>query len=138
VREGREHGHVDLVVVLVRQRERDLLHQRDRFEVVEVHLPVAGDQRLAAHVSPSPEGSTLLKTSKPGSVLPSRYSSDAPPPVEMCEKPSSDRPSARTAAAESPPPTTEKASEPISACATAFVPPEKASNSNTPIGPFQN
>ena len=49
VGERRQHRDVDLVEVLVRQRERDLLHQRDRLEVVEVHLPVAGDQRLAAH-----------------------------------------------------------------------------------------
>ena len=35
----------------------------------------------------------------PGSVLPSRYSSDAPPPVDMCEKASSGIFSARTAAA---------------------------------------
>ena len=35
----------------------------------------------------------------PGRSLPSRNSSEAPPPVEMWENPSSGRPSARTAAA---------------------------------------
>ena len=57
--ERRQHGDVDLVEVLVRQREGDLLHQRDRLEVVEVHLPVAGDQRLAAHGDPSLRCSAL-------------------------------------------------------------------------------
>ena len=51
VGERRDDRDVNLVEVLVRQRECDLLHQRDGLEVVEVHLPVAGDQRLAAHVS---------------------------------------------------------------------------------------
>ena len=76
----------------------------------------------------------------PGSVLPSRYSSDAPPPVEMCEKPSSGRPSWRTAAAESPPPTTLNAPlavAPMTASATPLVPAANAGNSKTPIGPFQ-
>ena len=35
----------------------------------------------------------------PGSSLPSRYSRLAPPPVEMCPKSASSKPSARTAAA---------------------------------------
>ncbi len=52
VGERRQHRDVDLVEVLVRQRERDLLYQCDRLEVVEVHLPVAGDQRLTGHVAP--------------------------------------------------------------------------------------
>src|SRR5437660_4782005 len=91
-----KHRDIDSVVVLVRQRERDLLHQRDRLEVIEVHLPVAGDEWLAAHDSP-PVGWARLSTSMPGSVLPSRYSREAPPPVEMCEKSPSGMPSARTA-----------------------------------------
>ena len=33
---------------LLVEAERELLHQRDRLEVVQVHLPVAGDERLAA------------------------------------------------------------------------------------------
>src|SRR5690606_36438168 len=132
VGERRQDGHLDLVVVLLRQREGDLLHQRDGLEVVAVHLPVAGDERL-------PDGHQLLSsTAMPGKVLPSRYSSEAPPPVEMCENPSSGRPSARTAAAESPPPTTLKASESTIACATPRVPSANGASSNTPIGPFQN
>ena len=74
----------------------------------------------------------------PGSSLPSRNSSDAPPPVEMWPKASSAKPSWRTAAAESPPPTTDSPSTSVSAWATARVPSAKASNSKTPIGPFQN
>ena len=58
----------------------------------------------------------------PGSVLPSRYSRLAPPPVEMWPKPSSSKPSWRTAAAESPPPTTDSPSTSVSASATARVP----------------
>ncbi len=67
----------------------------------------------------------------PGKVLPSRYSSDAPPPVEMWEKPSSGNPSCRTAAAESPPPTTLKPPLPVAAMmasATPLVPAENAGN----------
>ena len=74
----------------------------------------------------------------PGRSLPSRYSRLAPPPVEMCPKASSSKPRVRTAAAESPPPTTERPSILVSASATARVPSAKASNSKTPIGPFQN
>src|SRR5690625_5734147 len=46
------------------------------------------------------------RASIPGRFLPSRYSRLAPPPVEMCPRADSSKPSARTAAAESPPPTT--------------------------------
>src|SRR6266853_4947573 len=60
----------------------------------EVHLPVGGEQQ-------PPHASSSAIT--PGSGLPSRNSSDAPPPVETwvnaCSRPA-------TAAAESPPPTT--------------------------------
>src|SRR5690606_38136743 len=128
--ERRQHGHVHLGVVLLRQRESDLLHQGDRLEMGAVHLRVAGDQRFAAH--------ERSRTSIPGSVLPSRNSSDAPPPVEMCEKDSSARPSWRTAAAEPPPPTTENASDFPIASATPRVPAANGAISNTPIGPFQN
>lgn len=47
----------------------------------------------------------------------------------------------RTAAAESPPPTTLKPPLPVAvtmASATPLVPAANAGNSNTPIGPFQN
>ena len=56
----------------------------------------------------------------------------------MWPKSSSAKPRARTAAAESPPPTTDRPLTLLRAAATAFVPWEKASNSKTPIGPFQN
>ena len=47
-------------------------------------------------------------------------------------------PSARTAAAESPPPTTVKPSTLVIASATPRVPAANGASSNTPIGPFQN
>src|SRR5262249_33446239 len=56
----------------------------------------------------------------PGSTLPSRSSSDAPPPVETHDTRSA-RPSSCTARTESPPPTTANASASATACATAFV-----------------
>ena len=74
----------------------------------------------------------------PGSSLPSRYSRLAPPPVEMWPNAASSKPSVRTAAAESPPPTTESPSTSVSAWATARVPSANAGVSKTPIGPFQN
>src|SRR6478735_12524597 len=123
-----------MVVVLLGQGERDLLDQCDALEVGEVHLPVAGDQRLASgchqvHAS---------RTARPGSSLPSRNSRDAPPPVEMWVKPDSSMPRMRTAAAESPPPTTENDGDAEIASATARVPSAKGLSSKTPIGPFQN
>src|SRR5205823_2891849 len=92
-----------------------------------VHLPVACDQRCAAH---------LVSTSTPGSVLPSTSSSDAPPPVETCAYRCS-IPNCVTAATESPPPTIDAGTS-TSASATARVPPANGSSSNAPIGPFQN
>ncbi len=64
----------------------------------------------------------------------------------MWEKCFSGNPSVRTAAAESPPPTTLNAPLParvaavslMMACATPRVPSAKGDSSNTPIGPFQN
>src|SRR5271165_1140811 len=77
-----------------------------------------------------------VSASTPGSFFPSRNSSDAPPPVEMCEILSA-TPAAFTAATLSPPPTIVVAA-PLSATASAIflVPFAKASISNTPIGPF--
>src|SRR5216684_7463121 len=93
----------------------------------EVHLPVGGEQQ-------PPHASSSAAT--PGSGLPSRNSSDAPPPVETWE--SLDvRPA--TAAAESPPPTTVVAPRRVAstmASATARVPASNGGCSNTPIGPF--
>ena len=71
-------------------------------------------------------------------MRPSRYSRLAPPPVEMCPNASSGTPNDRTAAAESPPPTTVNPSTRVIASATARVPTANAGNSNTPSGPFQN
>ncbi len=76
----------------------------------------------------------------PGRSLPSRYSRLAPPPVEMWPNWSSEKPSWRTAAAESPPPTTVSAPLAVAstrAWATALVPSANGAISNAPIGPFQ-
>src|SRR5579884_440107 len=118
VGERGEHRDLDRGVVLVGQGEGELLDVRDGLEVVEVHLPVARHQRGArvGHAQPS-------RTVIPGNALPSRYSSDAPPPVEMWPNAASSKPRVRTAAAESPPPTTVNAPESIRPCATARVPP---------------
>src|SRR6266545_2633288 len=126
----------ELGQLLLGEAERQLLHQRDRFEVGEVHLPVAGDQR-PAHGHPFVRHQDS-SASRPGRRLPSRYSRDAPPPVEMCPKDFSSSPRIRTAAAESPPPTTVKPSTAAIASATARVPAANGGSSNTPIGPFQN
>ena len=70
--------------------EGELLHQADGLQVRHVHLPVAGDQRPSALAGgacgpcvpcPLPRSAS---TARPGSSRPSRYSSDAPPPVLMC------------------------------------------------------
>src|SRR2546422_10964486 len=93
----------------------------------EVRLPVGGEQQ-------PPHAPSSAMT--PGSGLPSRNSSEAPPPVETCESLSS-RPA--TAAAESPPPTMVVAPLAVastSASATALVPASKGGVSETPIGPF--
>ena len=74
----------------------------------------------------------------PGSFLPSRNSRLAPPPVEMWPNCVSSNPRMRTAAAESPPPTTDSPETSVRACAIARVPFANFSISNTPIGPFQN
>src|SRR6266508_239282 len=134
--ERRQDHHLDLGQLLLGEAERQLLHQRDRFEVGEVHLPVAGDQR-PAHGHPFVRHQDS-SASRPGRRLPSRYSRDAPPPVEMCPKDFSSSPRIRTAAEESPPPTTVKPSTAAIASATARVPAANGGSSNTPIGPFQN
>jgi hypothetical protein len=55
VRERRQHGHLDVGELLLGEAERQLLHQRDGFEVVQVHLPVAGDDGPASVVSHASE-----------------------------------------------------------------------------------
>src|SRR5579859_3533327 len=72
----------------------------------------------------------------PGSSIPARNSSDAPPPVEMCEILSA-TPADLMAFSESPPPTTLTAPEAATAFASATVPLSNGGISNTPIGPFQ-
>src|SRR5262249_37273835 len=71
----------------------------------------------------------------PGRVLPSRNSSEAPPPVEMWLIWSA-TPAWLTAATESPPPTTVIALDAASARAIAIVPSANAGISKMPIGPF--
>src|SRR5436190_8570855 len=98
-----------------------------------VHLPVAGDQhRPILWASVKSGGIALI----PGRSLPSRSSSAAPPPVDAHET-RSVRPSSFNARIESAPPTTENASAPATASATAFVPAANRGHSKTPIGPFQ-
>src|SRR6478735_12829434 len=76
------------------------------------------------------------RASTPGSTLPSRNSSDAPPPVEMCEILSA-TPADLTAFSESPPPTTLTAPDAATALASATVPLSNGGFSKIPMGPFQ-
>src|SRR5436190_1172101 len=94
----------------------------------DVHLPVAGEHERSHAFS---------SAATPGSSLPSRNSSEAPPPVDTWVSRSS---MPATAATESPPPTTVTAPflpASTSAVATARVPASNGGVSNTPIGPFQ-
>src|SRR5690606_16775145 len=97
-----------------------------------VHLPVSGEDLAARHAHFS------VRAVTPGRALPSRNSSEAPPPVETCETCFS-RPACSIAAAESPPPMIVIAPLAVAstrAWATAKVPFEAASISKTPTGPF--
>src|SRR5687768_2347147 len=76
-----------------------------------MHFPVCGEDAAPHQASSS--------AATPGSGLPSRNSSDAPPPVETWVIWSA-RPAAATAAAESPPPTTVTAPRAV-ACAIALA-----------------
>src|ERR1041384_3881180 len=98
----------------------------------EVHLPVGREQEASGHASSS--------AATPGSTLPSRNSSEAPPPVETWLIRSAS-PACATAAAESPPPTIVTAPSAVAsaiAAAMTRVPPSNGGVSNTPIGPFQS
>src|SRR6185436_15663857 len=89
-------------------------------------------------VSPALKGYFSVSAATPGSTLPSRYSSDAPPPVETCDTLLA-TPAFFTADAESPPPMIVVAPDAValaSASAIAIVPFAVASISNTPTGPF--
>ena len=80
-----------------------------------------------------------LRAATPGSVLPSRYSSEAPPPVEMWLI-SAALPLFFTADTESPPPMIESppfAFTVATASHTPNVPLARGANSKQPIGPFQ-
>src|SRR5690606_6629348 len=134
VHEGRQHSGLDLRHVHGLELVAEILDKGEALLPVEVHLPVARHERGAGGHS---ESSSRMEM--PGRSLPSMSSRLAPPPVEMCEKRDSSNPRMRTAAAESPPPTTVNAPLAVAvtrAWATARVPPAKASNSNTPAGPF--
>src|SRR3989454_9610320 len=121
----REEPHGTVLVAPVAGAER--LEVGPGLGRPEMHLPVGGKEE-------PPHASSSAAT--PGSGLPSRNSSDAPPPVETWV--SLDvRPA--TAAAESPPPTTVGAPRPVASTIPSATAPAPASNggcSNTPIGPF--
>src|SRR5260370_8320639 len=85
----------------------------------EVHLPVGGEQQ-------PPHASSSAAT--PGCGLPSRNSSDAPPPVETWGSLSA---SPATAAAESPPPPTPVA--PRFPASLNAPPPAPLPSSQTPL-----
>src|SRR5688500_16149864 len=78
-----------------------------------------------------------VRAAMPGRVLPSRNSREAPPPVETWDiLPAT--PNFSTAAAVSPPPTTDVTPLSEAMCwARDFVPSAKGSISKTPTGPFQ-
>src|ERR1700682_445283 len=103
-----------------------------------VHLPI-GDDEFFAHKRIKPKSQRFylfVNASTPGSFLPSRNSSDAPPPVEMWVILSA-TPAAWTAATESPPPTIDVAPA-LAAMAWAIfiVPWANGATSKTPMGPF--
>mmetsp|Transcript_58268 Transcript_58268/g.138685 ORF Transcript_58268/g.138685 Transcript_58268/m.138685 type:complete len:235 (-) Transcript_58268:765-1469(-) len=88
---------------------------------------------------PPPPATLSLSAATPGRTCPSRSSSEAPPPVEMCDIWSAS-PAFSTAATESPPPMMVMAPFLVHSArvsATSLVPLAKASISNTPMGPFQ-
>src|SRR2546430_17495749 len=134
--ERRQHRHLGGVEILVGEGEGQLLDQGDRFQVGEVHLPVAGHERHPAAPPVAPGAAHGASSAvSPGSAAPSRYSRLAPPPVEMWVNASSGKPSRRTAAAESPPPTTVRPVPPPIPPAPPRVPSANAGNSHTPPGP---
>jgi dienelactone hydrolase len=124
---AREHPH-EVVVY-------DTGHASYDVDEKVAHVGVARDF-LRRHVPGLNLAAGIAAT--PGSSLPSRSSSDAPPPVETQEMRSAS-PASWTARTESPPPTTVNASASASATASAiaFVPSAKRAHSKTPIGPFQ-
>src|SRR5690606_3691059 len=146
-------------------RRADLLAESGRLRGRLVHFPVACNERFA-HTFPTfppwnpprapdlrdepaptvngrrnkpPAGRhSVLSCSAaiPGSSLPSRNSSDAPPPVDTWLI-FSVNPYWAADDAEPPPPTMVTAPLPAMARATSSVPSAKGAHSKTPMGPFQ-
>src|SRR5207249_4568143 len=77
-----------------------------------------------------------VSASTPGSFMPDKNSSDAPPPVEICVILDA-TPACVTAATESPPPTIDVARDVATARAISSVPWANCGISKTPMGPFQ-
>src|SRR5581483_10908602 len=129
--EGRERRRDRHLAVAHRP---DRLHERAReghgLPPRAVHLPVADEERGAAHAAPS------SSARRPGSSRPSRNSSEAPPPVDTWVTARS-APARRSAATESPPPTTVVPRQAASAAAIAIVPAANASMLKMPMGAFQ-
>src|SRR5262249_25389637 len=97
--------HADRDVDVIRQQPGELPYQTAGLGGRLVHLPVAWDEGAArAHTGDPASAST------PGSGRPSISSSAAPPPVDTWVIWSA-TPAALTAATESPPPTTDTASD---------------------------
>src|SRR6266446_4641426 len=128
----------DIAVQCVRNERQERREKRSCIRLRLVHLPIPCDHS-AAPAAAWCGAHRLVSASTPGNLRPPRNSSEAPPPVEMCEIfPAT--PDWCTAATESPPPPIDVAPESVAA-ATAFaissVPLANAGISNTPIGPFQ-
>src|SRR5207253_8148377 len=103
---------------VARKMREEGAHERAGIGRPVVHLPVRGEDRLEH------QPALVSRAATPGSTLPSRNSSDAPPPVETCVTLCSS-PAWAIAAAESPPPTIVVAPCTVasaSACATPNVP----------------
>src|SRR5579871_4989632 len=138
----------DLVAVVMVDQRKKIAKELASLVGSLVHLPVGSDQLFAGHqilfrnfLAQRAKGTRSnhrlsVRASTPGSFLPSRNSSEAPPPVEMWVILSA-TPAARTAETESPPPTIEIAPG-FSATAWAIlnVPLANGETSKTPMGPF--
>ena len=121
----------------VLERPVQLLDERDRLQVVEVHLPVAGDQRGATARSaascslPSEDlqsGKLLALEELEAGAAARRDVTEG----VVVEPELADRRGGVSAADDRRPSTS------VSACATALVPAANGASSNTPMGPFQN
>src|SRR6185437_10159106 len=123
----------NFVPVMVRNQRQKRMHKLLRLRRSLKHLPICCYDFLPHSIL---FFYLSVSASTPGSFFPSRNSSEAPPPVEMCVIWSA-TPAFFTAETESPPPTIEVASWfAATAFATFVVPTANGANSNTPIGPF--